>query len=118
MPDLQCCAAAGVDASRAEVVVRVQDDGTEGGMIFCFFFVLPVLEKPTPLPAAPRSATVNELMLAALEKDATKLSWTASKWAETLGASKAAVTKTAAWRRMMAARALEQAGFVERRRAG
>jgi hypothetical protein len=52
-------------------------------------------------------------MLAMLEQNAERVSWTARQWAAALGCSTAAVHGTAAWRRIMTARALHGAARLE-----
>lgn len=62
------------------------------------------------IPEAPKSAgTVNARMLAIVESMPECIGWSARKWAKDLGCSSAAVTKTRAWKRILAARAVHRA---------
>lgn len=69
-----------------------------------------------PLPSQRRPATVNERMLAMLEADPQRISWSARRWAAALECSPSTVTNTGAWRRLLTARALARAEATERRR--
>jgi hypothetical protein len=72
----------------------------------------PTTVNATHSPRAPGSRKgkrINEWMKEMLEKDATRLNWSAQDWAEKLGCSKSTVAGTPTWRMILDTRTLREA---------
>jgi hypothetical protein len=77
------------------------------------------VEPPGPLPEEPadnikgdrdrKGKRIDEKMKEKLEKDGTRLAWSAEKWAEVLGCSKSTVAGTSTWKLILDTRALREA---------
>lgn len=68
-------------------------------------------------PKGKKPATVNQRMAAMLQEDATRVDWPATKWAEKLGVTPAAIKQTQTWKKQIkAARILMRAERADHRR--
>lgn len=75
----------------------------------CEWFSAVVTIKPHDVEHE-RRATINMLLLSMLEQDPNRVDWSVRQWAEELGCSIGTVARTAAWKRIQAAREVSKRG--------